>query len=88
MSLGLITFLPDVSFYLSQEQMDMHLHIVFENICSSGHIYNVVDDEFAESCEQVSPLVESLDLVGLVLLISLYSHQYKWEKMKPQACDM
>lgn len=61
----------------TQVQMDTHLHIVFENVCSSRHVHNIVDDEFAESCEQVSPLVESLNLVGLVLLISLYRHKYR-----------
>lgn len=62
-----------------QVQLEAHLHIVFENICSSGHVYDIIDDEFAESCEQVSPFVESLDLVGLVLLVSLYRHKYKSE---------
>lgn len=51
---------------------DRYLHVVFEDICSSGHVYNVVNDEFTESSKQVSPLVESLDLVGLILLVSLY----------------
>lgn len=52
--------------------MNSHLHIVFEDIGSSGHVYDVVDDEFAESCEQVSPFVKSLNLVGFILLVSLY----------------
>ena len=45
---------------------------MFEDVSGSGHVYNIVDDEFTESCEQVSPLVESLDFVGFVLLVSLY----------------
>lgn len=48
---------------------------MFENVSSSRHVYNVVDDEFAEGCKQVSPLVESLDLVGLILLVSLCRHK-------------
>lgn len=52
--------------------MNRHLHVVFEDVSSSGHVHDVVDDEFAESREQISPFVESLDLVGLILLVSLY----------------
>lgn len=44
---------------------------MFEDVGCGGHVHDVVDDEFAESREQVSPFVESLDLVGLVLLVSL-----------------
>lgn len=54
------------------KQLGSHLHVVFEDVGSSRHVHDVVDDEFAESCEQISPFVQSLDLVGLVLLISLY----------------
>ncbi len=45
---------------------------MFKDVGSSRHVYDVVDDEFAESRKQISPFVESLDLVGLVLLVSLY----------------
>lgn len=48
-----------------------HLHIVFEDVGGSRHVHNVIDDEFAESGEQVPPLMKSFDLVGLVLLIAL-----------------
>lgn len=51
------------------------LHVVFEDVSSSRHIYDVIDDEFAESCKQISPLMESLNLVGLVLFISLCTHR-------------
>lgn len=61
--------------------MNSHLHVVFEDVSSSRHIYDVVDDEFAESCKQISPFVESLNLVGFVLLISLY-RQDKYNQMK------
>lgn len=57
---------------------DSHLHVVFEDVSSSGHVYNVVDDEFAESCEQVPPLVQGLDLVGFVLLVSLCRRKNKF----------
>lgn len=52
--------------------MNTHLHVVFEDVGSSGHVHDVVDYEFAESREQISPFVESLDLVGLVFLVSLW----------------
>ena len=44
---------------------------MFEDVGRSGHVHDVKDDEFAESCEQVSPLVKSLDLVGFILLVAL-----------------
>lgn len=51
--------------------MNTHLHIVFEDVGSSRHVHDIVDDEFAESRKQISPFVESLNLVGLVFLVSL-----------------
>lgn len=45
---------------------------MFEDVRSGGHVHNVVDDELAEGRQQVPPLVERLDLVGLVLLVSFY----------------
>lgn len=63
--------LMDVMNSSMSTQLNTHLHVVFEDVCSSGHVHDVVDDEFAESSEQVSPLVQRLDLVGLVLLVSL-----------------
>lgn len=65
--------------------MNSHLHVVFEDVSSSSHIYNVVDNEFAESCKQISPFVESLNLVGFILLISLY-RQRKYNQMKKVFC--
>ncbi len=44
---------------------------MFEDVSSSRHVYDVVDDEFAESCEQISPFVQSLNFVGFVLFVSL-----------------
>lgn len=61
----------DVMNSFMSTQLNTHLHVVFEDVCSSGHVHDVVDDEFAESSEQVPPLVQRLDLVGLVLLVSL-----------------
>lgn len=51
--------------------MSGHLHVVFEDIGGSRHVYDVVDDEFAERRQQVSSFVESLDLVGFILLVAL-----------------
>lgn len=55
--------------------MSGHLHVVFEDIGSSWHVHDVVDDEFAERRQQVSSFVESLDLVGFVLLVALYGQR-------------
>lgn len=52
-----------------------HLHVVFKDVSSSRHVHDVIDDEFAESRKQIPPLMERLDLVGLVLLVSLFAHK-------------
>lgn len=64
-----------------------HLHVVFEDVGSSGHVHDVVDDELAESCEQISPFVESLDLVGFVLLVSLWGEK-KRRKISTSASSL
>ena len=53
--------------------MSTNLHVVFEDVGGSGHVYDVVDDEFAEGRQQVPPLVQRLDLVRLLLSRSLQS---------------
>lgn len=53
-------------------QINSHLHIVFEDVGSSWHVHNVIDNELAESRQQISPLVQRLNLVGFILLVSLY----------------
>ena len=56
--------------------MQTDLHVVFEDVCRSGHVHDVVDDELAEGCQQVPPLMERFNLIGLVLLISLCSDRH------------
>lgn len=51
--------------------MLLYLHIVLEDVSCGAHIYNVKDDELAEGGQQIPPLVQSFDLVGLVLLVAL-----------------
>lgn len=70
-----LSFKLSAGYYFSACMLHTNLHIVFEDVSSSRHVYNVVDDEFTESCKQVSPLMESLDLVGFILLISLCRHK-------------
>lgn len=53
----------------------LYLHIVLEDIGGSRHVDYIVDDEFTESCEQVSPFVQSLNLVGFVFFVSLCRHR-------------
>lgn len=49
-----------------------NLHVVFEDVGGGRHVHDVVDDQLAEGRQQVSPLVQRLDLVGFVLLVALY----------------
>lgn len=51
--------------------MNRHLHVVLEDVSSSRHVNDVIDDEFAESCKQISPFVKSLNLIGFIFLVSL-----------------
>lgn len=59
-----------------------YLHIVLEDISSSRHIDNVVDDEFTESCQQISPFVQGFNFVGFVFLVSLYRRRKALPHMK------
>lgn len=45
---------------------------MFEDVGSSWHVHNVIDNKLAESRQQISPLVQRLNLVGFILLVSLY----------------
>lgn len=45
---------------------------MLEDVSSSRHVDDVVDDEFTESRQQISPFVQSFDLVGFVFFVSLY----------------
>lgn len=48
-----------------------YLHVLFEDVSSSRHIHNVVDDKFAEGGQQIPPLMKSLDLIGFILFVTL-----------------
>lgn len=47
-----------------------YLHVLFEDVSSSRHIHNVVDDKFAEGGQQIPPLMKSLNLIGFILFIT------------------
>lgn len=50
-------------------------HVLLEDVSSGLHFNHTVDDELAVGSQQVSPLVQSFDLHGLVVLLPVWRRQ-------------
>lgn len=46
-------------------------HVLLEDVSSSLHLNHTVDNEFAVGSQQVSPLVQSFNFHGLVVLLPI-----------------
>jgi len=46
-------------------------HVLFEDVGARLHVHHAEDDQFAVGGEEVSPLVQSFDLQGLVVLLPI-----------------
>lgn len=44
-------------------------HVLFEDVCSGLHFNHTVDDQFTVGSQEVSSLVQSFDLYGLIVLL-------------------
>lgn len=53
-------------------------HVLLEDVSSGLHFNHTVDNEFAVGSQQVSPLVQSFNFHGLVILLPIW----RWQKTK------